>query len=390
LSTLGQAILLISLPFGILNFVLPVYGQHAGADAVQIGLFFSAFSLMTVLLRPLVGAWLDRYGRRPVLLAGLAGYTATMFAFAWSGGVWSIIVARTVQGAASAMTWLAANAIVADLAQAGDRGRAFGGVDQANNQGAIVGAFIGFAVLGFLDISQGWSVLFLGYGIVGILAVLLAWRALPETNPVQPGTVARPIVWSRPWVLLLMVTAVTGASFAMLSPILMIFLQQRLGVGVNQLAMAYLPAALVWAVLPSRLGSLADRCGRKPLMVLGLAVAAATSFLIPGLNTLGALAALWALQELCYAAGDPAERALVADLTGGDQRGRAYGIYTLAAGLGATVGPLAGGWLYEVAGPQAPFFANGVVLALCAVVLGVLLKVPAVTGNESHDESRTS
>ena len=149
----------------------------------------------------------------------------------------------------------------------------------------------------------------------------------------------------------------------------------------DELATAYLPAALVWALLPPRLGKLADRFGRKPLMVLGMAVAAGSSFLIPGLASLAGLAALWALQALCYAAGDPAEQALVADLTGGDQRGRAYGLYTLAAGLGATVGPLVGGWLYEAVGPQAPFLANGVVLALCTAVLAALLKVPARSGD---------
>jgi len=172
------------------------------------------------------------------------------------------------------------------------------------------------------------------------------------------------------------VTAVTGASWAMVSPILMIFLQEKLTVGIDSLLWAYLPAALIWAILPTRLGALADRLGRKPLMVLGMAVAAGSSFVIPALASLGGLAALWALQALCYAAGDPAEQALVADLTGGDQHGRAYGVYTLAAGLGATVGPLVGGWLYETSGPQAPFFANGIVLALCTLMLWALLEVP--------------
>ena len=111
LYTLRQAVFLISLPFGILNFVLPIYGKEIGADAVQIGLFFSAFSLMTVLLRPIVGAGLDRYGRRPFFLVGLAGYGATMFAFAFSNQVWVILVARTFQGIASAFLWLAARAI---------------------------------------------------------------------------------------------------------------------------------------------------------------------------------------------------------------------------------------------------------------------------------------
>ncbi|MDY6877136.1 MAG: MFS transporter [Chloroflexota bacterium] len=389
LYTLRQAVFLISLPFGILSFVLPIYGKEIGADAVQIGLFFSAFSLMTVLLRPIVGAGLDRYGRRPFFLAGLIGYGATMFAFALSNQVWVIVVARTLQGIGSAFLWLSARAITADTAEANHRGRAFGGVDQSSMQGALLGTFAGFGVLVPLGIGDGWIPLFIGYGVVSLIAALLAWRRLPETNPATRQTTRqttrhaaqRPIVWSRPWVLLLLVTAITGASWALLSPILMIFLQEKLEAGMTDLATAYLPAALVWALLPTRLGKLADRFGRKPLMVLGMAVAAGSSFLIPGLASLTGLAALWAMQALCYAAGDPAEQALVADLAGDDQRGRAYGLYTLAAGLGATAGPLVGGWLYETLGPQAPFYANGIILFLCTLLLGALLQVPARTGD---------
>jgi MFS family permease len=375
LRTLGQTILLISLPFGILHFALPIFGVEIGANAIQIGLFFSVFSLMTVLLRPVVGWGVDYFGRRPFLIAGLVGYVVTMFAFAYIEQVWGIILARTLQGIAASFLWLAARAMTADVAGEDERGRSFGKLDQSANQGAIIGTFIGFTVLMSLN---DWNLLFIGYALVGVSAVILAWWRVPETQPSRVNKSEQsPIRWTSPWILLLLVTAVTGASWAMVSPVIMIFLQKRLDVGIAELAWAYLPAALVWALLPSRLGRLADRYGRKPLMVLGLVVAAGSSFLIPGLTSLVALAGLWALQALCYAAGDPAEQALVADLTGGDQRGRAYGLYTLAAGLGATIGPLIGGWLYEVVGPQAPFYANGIILAVCALVLWAWLQVPA-------------
>jgi MFS family permease len=155
-----------------------------------------------------------------------------------------------------------------------------------------------------------------------------------------------------------------------------IFLQERLGASVETLAWAYFPSALVWTLLPSRLGTLADRFGRKPLMVLGLVAAAAGSFFLPFLSSILAFAVLWAVLALCFATGEPAEQALVADLTGYDRRGRAYGFYAMANDLGATIGPFGGAWLYQHVGASAPFCANSLLLALCALLLVFFLHLP--------------
>jgi MFS family permease len=74
LATLRQTIFIISIPFYILGLMLPVYGKETGASVVEIGMFFSVFSLMTVILRPLFGWGLDRLRRRGLFLAGLDGY----------------------------------------------------------------------------------------------------------------------------------------------------------------------------------------------------------------------------------------------------------------------------------------------------------------------------
>jgi DHA1 family multidrug resistance protein-like MFS transporter len=376
IPTIRRSIFLISLPFGILGFVLPIYGKTLGASALQIGLFFSVFFLMIVIFRPVIGAGLDRFGRRPFFIAGLLGYVSAMLAFAFSDQISGILFARMLQGVASACLWLAAQAITADRSGLNARGQAFGRVTQSSTQGSILGTFIGFGLLVPLGILAGWKPLFLIYTGLGVLAVLLAWRHLKETNPRTLQSEVQPIRWSRTWIMLLLVAAVTGAAWAMLEPVMMIFLQEHLTTEITDLALATLPSALVWALLPARLGRLADRFGRKPLIVLGMSAASLTSFLIPGLNSLVGLAALWAFQALCYAAGDPAEQALVADLTGGDQRGRAYGLYSMAAGLGAMCGPLAGGWLYQSVGQAAPFYANGLVLAACTLTLVIFLQEP--------------
>jgi MFS family permease len=369
----------------MLGLLLPVYGREIGADVVEIGLFYSAFSIMTVVLRPLVGRALDRFGRRPFFIIGLAAYGVAMASFATGDSVGQVLLARIMQGVASSFVWLAAYAITADVAGSLQRGRAFGSVIQASTRGSIVGVFAGYLLLELrvsadgVNFTGGWSAMFVAFGLLSLYAMIVAWRRLPETRPAVVNEAPQRIVWSRAWLILLLVVLVTGASWAMISPLMIIFLQDKLAVSVETLAWAYLPSGLVWALLPARLGTLADRFGRKALMVVGLLAAAVGSLLLPSLTAVAAFAALWAILAVGFAAGDPAEQALVADLAGHDQRGRAYGYYALAADLGAAVGPFAGTWLYQHAGRAIPFYANSAVLFLAAVVLLLFLRVPRLS-----------
>ncbi len=383
IKTIESSFFYLSLPFFIMGLLLPIYGRELGASALEIGVIFSAFSVMTILMRPLVGWALDRFGRRLFYVIGMLGYALTMLAFAFSDRVWGMVAARLLQGVASACAWLSVSAIIADITGQENRARYFGRLAQASSRGSILGAFIGFTLLDSdvsLDLQGivlgGWQLSFLAFTAGALIAFGIALRNMPETRPASIQTRSSPIHWSRAWTLLMLVTLVTAAAWTMTSPILILFLQERLHAGVDVIGWAFLPSGIIWSVLPAQLGRLADRFGRKPLMILGLVVSAATMLILPSLTSILGLALLWAVLALCFAAGDPAEQALVADLTSGDQRGRAYGLYVMASDIGAALGPLGGGWLYDAYDPSVPFLANGVILLLCALVLLLFLQVP--------------
>jgi MFS family permease len=79
---------------------------------------------------------------------------------------------------------------------------------------------------------------------------------------------------------------------------------------------------------------------------------------------------------LAFTASVPAEEALVADLSGQEQRGESFGLYTFASGLGAVVGPLVGGWLYDQAGHSVPFYFTAALVFLGAVLILLLVREP--------------
>jgi MFS family permease len=376
---LWLAVFLVAFPLGILAFVLPVYGRQLGASAVEVGAFFSAFSIVPVIVRPFLGRALDRWGRRPFLLLGLAGYAASMGLFIFADSILLLTVARFVQGLGQAFLWLSAYTIVADLAAVHGRGRDFGSIDEAANRGALVGTSAGFGVMfvlseAGLDLARSWAWIFGLYAAPALVALLIGWRGIPETRPVAALTPVRSQPISSQLVALMGIVTVTGASNAMVWPLLMVFLQDSLGAGIAALTMAYLPAAILSSFLPSRMGRYADRLGRKPLMVVGLMGGALASAFIPHLRSLLLLATLWAIESVGYAASVPAERAFVADIAGEDTRGTSYGLYTFAYFLGSLVGPIAGGWLYDTQGHATPFYLNSAVLLFGALLVVLVLR----------------
>jgi MFS family permease len=382
---LWRATFWVSFPFGILAFVLPVYGKELGATALEVGGFFSAVSLVPVVVRPFLGRALDRWGRRPFLLLGLLGYAAAMVMFCFADTVLLLTVARLVQGLGQAFLWLSAYTIVADVAEETGRGHKFGIIDEAASRGAIIGTTAGFFVwLGLdnagLDGRQIWFWLFAAYTVPALLALWSGWRGVWETRPqaaMQPIE-SRPT--SSQLLALMGIVFVTGASSAMVWPLLMVFLQDAVRADVEALMWAYLPAALISSFLPSRMGRMADRLGRKGPMIAGLIVGAAASALIPHLRSLVPLVILWAVESLGYTASVPAERAFVADIAGEDTRGTSYGLYTFAYFLGAALGPLAGGWLYDNFGRATPFYLNTAVLLVGALLVAAVLREPRREG----------
>ena len=81
--------------------------------------------------------------------------------------------------------------------------------------------------------------------------------------------------------------------------------------------------------------------------------------MLPGFSQLAWVVVLWTSKTLGLAAAVPPQKALISDLTEHDRRGTGYGLYTFAASLGAAIGPLLGGWLYDAVSHATPFVFTG-------------------------------
>jgi MFS family permease len=108
-------------------FALPKYLiEELHASATLVGNAHGAFAIVGVVLVPLIGSSLDRWGRRPVQLLGLAIGAVSFAAFGFAQAPWAILLLRAAHGLSFALTFNAGGALAADLAPPTRRGEGIG------------------------------------------------------------------------------------------------------------------------------------------------------------------------------------------------------------------------------------------------------------------------
>lgn len=412
LQQLQTVIRFASLATSALVVALPIYSSNFNASGLEKGLLFAIPAFMMAIARPIIGRSIDVYGRRLFLRLGVGIVFLSMVLFIFAReihldiagaaihadarfAVVMLFLARTVQGFGIGTMLLSSYTITADLARRAGRGSSFGSTEEAQYRGGLYGGLIaipilllfGFNLNGGLRLNQTvWSVVFVLYALGALFALILAVRTIPETRQfalVQAQHEERQRIDPQLYVLMAIVMLTTASSYG-LAPFILTFIQDHLTQDLVLIALAYIPAALIWAFLPSRLGRVADRVGRKPPIVTGLTMSGLFSLTIPFLSlifpsvsfAIVALMLFATLEAACYAAAVPAEQALVADMTGGKQRGIGFGLYTLAQSTGQVFGPLVMGILYDW-DRSGPFLANAVILVLGSILVVLFLRDPA-------------
>ena len=164
---------------------------------------------------------------------------------------------------------------------------------------------------------------------------------------------------------------VSGTGIGSLLPVLPLYLRDR-GASYSLVGVVVASALVAQALGQWPAGRLAERVGRREMMVAGLVVAAAASIALVLPVSTGWLVALRFVQGLGFAAALPAEMAAVADVVPPSQLGRAYGWVSAAQQGGLIVGPAIGG-LLAVFGRWTVFPVTGGALLAAAIFVAVTL-----------------
>lgn len=171
-----------------LNMFLPSLSAMAAdfdVDYAVMSLSVAGYLAVTAALQLIIGPLSDRFGRRPVLLAALAIFTAASLVCAFTTDIRVFLAFRAVQGAIIA-GWTLSIAVIRDTAPPQEAASLMGYVSMSMAVAPMLGPVLG----GGLDTLFGWRASFLTYAGLGVAAFALCWADLGETNKSPSKTFA--------------------------------------------------------------------------------------------------------------------------------------------------------------------------------------------------------
>ncbi|WP_236909453.1 MFS transporter [Clostridium sp. Cult3] len=362
LKALKKSVFYISFPFSLIGFLFPVYAYSKGVSIMGIGIIYSAFSLFSILMRPAVGKLIDNRGRKTGVIIGTCFYCLVNVFFLIGMDFKYLLAARICQSIAGSFYWISIDTIISDISHEGNRSENFGIINESINKGAFLGIFIGFSILLNDLFKDSFKIVFLIYLGTSLISLFYAITKVEETIQFRQTYGEEVMKKGKNFNLFLVFMGLLAFISCLTSHTYLIYVRENITDKFHLISYLFLPGAILSMFLPNKFGKISDKYSREIVLFVGMFITGILYLLIPAMKAyfyFMIMDTLIAISTMFYG---PAQSALVIDIVGENQRGKAYGKYKLALGMGGIIGPIVGTYIYEHLGNTMVFYIKGILL----------------------------
>lgn len=364
-----------------LFMILPVFAvlgnELTGSTPLLIGLAIGAYGLTQAIFQIPFGRLSDRFGRKPVILAGLLLFAVGSVVAATSEHIWGVIAGRLLQGCGAIAS--AVMALAADLSRDEQRSKVMASIGMSIGAAFTIAMFVGPFIAEF----SGLSGLFWASAVLAVLAmaIIIGWTPTPHHRFTQRDAVAakgqigailrHPQLWRLNLGIFSLHFLLTA--FFVAFPVKL----ASFSMSMTDSGWVYLAVMVIAAIIMIPVIILAERGWKhKQVMVVTMCCVAVLEMLIGQFG--GSFWALLILLGLFFAGFNVMEAlfpSLISRIAPASSKGAALGVYSTCQFLGASLGGPIAGWLAQNHGLSATYTA-GAVLAIIWAIAGVGLKSP--------------
>jgi MFS family permease len=360
--------------------ILPIYYTTIlGFDKTFVGVAEGLVTASSYLFAVVAGLFSDKFKKqKPIIFIGyfLSMVSRPLLAFFTSGA--SVLGLRFLDGTGKGLKDPPKDVLIAGSADKATRGKSFGIARMLDTLGSVAGPLILFGLLYILKGSASLYHSILLFAaiplVITLLILVFSVKEVPKPSPkigpeANPATSA-PLPKSFYLFLGIVILFTLGNS----SDAFLVLRAQSLGVPLLEIPLVIALFNFIYAMFAVPLGSLSDKIGRIPTMLIGWSAYALVYLGFAFASHAYMIWFLYAFYGVYYAANLGVAKALLADMVGFDHRGRAFGIYGTSVGLATLPASFFAGFLWDRLGPQAPFLFGAIIAVTAAILLTMFSK----------------